>query len=123
MIMTVTSTIGANEIGLLIDGTEIVAMGSLANHQVYTYSVCLTVGAHIAALLDSYGDGWHGGYLTINGVDYGKEFLGGASQTHTFIVVEAVAGGAPLKPSPSPFPDSPSPLPSPSPEPSPSPSP
>jgi hypothetical protein len=77
--------------------------------------------------LDSYGDGWHGGYLTINGVDYGKEFLGGASQTHTFIVVEAVAGGAPwpssLQPSPSPFPDSPSPLPSPSPAPSPSPSP
>jgi hypothetical protein len=127
MIMTVTSTIGANEIGLLIDGTEIVSMGSLANHQVYTYSVCLTVGAHIAALLDSYGDGWHGGYLTINGVDYGKEFLGGASQTHTFIVMEAVAGGAPwpssLQPSPSPFPDSPSPLPSPSPAPSPSPSP
>jgi hypothetical protein len=62
-------------------------------------------------------------YLTINGVDYGKEFLGGASQTHTFIVVEAVAGGAPwpssLQPSPSPFPDSPSPLPSPSPAPSP----
>jgi hypothetical protein len=127
MIMTVTSTIGANEIGLLIDGTEIVAMGSLANHQVYTYSVCLTVGAHMAALLDSYGDGWHGGYLTINGVDYGKEFLGGASQTHTFIVVEAVAGGAPwpssLQPSPSPFPDSPSPLPAPAPAPSPSPSP
>jgi len=32
---------------------------------------------------DSYGDGWHGGFITINGVNYCGDFFSGSEQTHT----------------------------------------
>ena len=85
-LMMITTATWGNEIGLKIDGNEVVAQGSLGNYQIYTFSVCLDPGNHEAKLLDSYGDGWHGGYLTIGGVDYGKEFLTGTMSTHTFLI-------------------------------------
>ena len=135
-LMKITTTTWGSEAGLAIDGNELAAQGSLSNYQEYTYTVCLSPGVHEANLLDSYGDGWHHGYLTINGIDYGRDFLTGTSQVHTFNVGGPATGAPavtqpepsttplpPLEPSPTPEPSTPTPSPSPLPSPSPSPSP
>jgi hypothetical protein len=96
-----------------IDGVLI--SGALSNFETYTYSRCLTPGLHTLILQDFYGDGWRGGFVTINGVNYGTTFLTGYSQTHTFYL-----GTAPPPPPPNPSPPPPPPLP---PPPSPLPSP
>ena len=52
-----------------------------ASRQTYTTKCCLAKGEHNLTCKDSYGDGWHDGYLEINGKKYcgdfswGKEFL------------------------------------------------
>ena len=75
----------AYEISFKIDGVTITS-GTLANYQTYTYSLCLAPGSHTLLLLDSYGDGWNGGYVKINNVNYGTTFTSGASMTFTFNV-------------------------------------
>jgi hypothetical protein len=75
----------ADEISFKIDGVTITS-GTLANSQTYTYSPCLAPGSHTLLLLDSFGDGWHGGYVKINNVNYGTTFTSGASMTFTFNV-------------------------------------
>ena len=75
----------ADEISFKIDGVTITS-GTLANSQTYTYSPCLAPGSHTLLLLDSFGDGWHGGYVRINNVNYGTTFTSGASMTFTFNV-------------------------------------
>jgi len=77
--------IWADEISFEIDGVTITS-GTLANSQTYTYSPCLAPGSHTLLLLDSFGDGWHGGYVRINNVNYGTTFESGDSMTFTFNV-------------------------------------
>ena len=110
--MTLTTQTWASEISVKIDGVAITS-GTLGDFQTYTYWRCLTPGSHVLVLMDSVGDGWHGAYVTINGVNYGMSFTAGYSQTHTFHV----------GPSPPPPPPPPPPLPPPSPSPPPSPPP
>ena len=49
---------------------------------------CLPPGEYTLECKDSYGDGWHGGYITINGVNYCEAFLdnGGHLETHQVLV-------------------------------------
>ena len=75
----------ASEISFEIDGVTITS-GTLGDSQTYTYSRCLAPGSHTLLLLDSFGDGWHGGYVRINNVNYGTTFESGASMTFTFNV-------------------------------------
>ena len=40
----------------------------------YSQSCQLPAGTHTIKCKDTYGDGWHGGYLEINGAEYCKTF-------------------------------------------------
>ena len=49
-------------------------------------------------MTDSFGDGWHGGYVTVNGVQYGSSFTSGYSFEFEFTVdseleLELILGG------------------------------
>merc|ERR1719326_971357 len=50
----------------------------------------LNEGEYILECQDSYGDGWHGGFISINGVDYCADFQTGSSYSETVIT----GGGA-----------------------------
>lgn len=75
-----------------IDGATVWGSGPpgsswVNSYAVTTFSVCLTEGTHTLALSDSYGDGWHGGYVTILGVRYGEDFSSGHGPVeYTFLV-------------------------------------
>jgi hypothetical protein len=49
---------------------------------------CLPPGEYTLECKDSYADGWHGGYITINGISYCGSFSGGSSETHEVLVGE-----------------------------------
>ena len=47
----------------------------------YSEECCLTPGVYSLECKCSYGDGWHGGYLEIDGVKYCDDFTDGSIQT------------------------------------------
>jgi len=49
----------------------------------YTQSCTLPAGPHTIKCKDTYGDGWHGGYLGINGVEYCKTFTNGHEKSES----------------------------------------
>ena len=49
----------------------------------YSEECCLVPGTYTMDCKDSYGDGWHGGYLKIHGVKYCDDFKNGHKQTVT----------------------------------------
>ena len=51
-----------------------------ASRQTYTTKCCLAKGEHTLTCKDSYGDGWHGGYLEIQGNKYCKDFKSGSEK-------------------------------------------
>ena len=53
------------------------------NHQTYTESCCLNPGSYQLTCDDSYGDGWHGGFIEIDGKRYCESFNTGHQQVHT----------------------------------------
>merc|ERR1719203_425734 len=50
-------------------------------HNFYMLECCLPFGTYTLHCTDSYGDGWNGGYLMINGEKYCHDFTTGHSQT------------------------------------------
>lgn len=117
-IMTVSMLYG-NEIGVSVDGYTIVKEGSLKNHQHHNYYFgCLPIGtSHTLGAMDSFGDGWHGGYaqLLIDdvpvGEKFGLDFTNGTYKEYHFKAISSATtccihhgdAGAP-EPSPSPSP-------------------
>ena len=51
------------------------------NNNEYTQSCKLPAGTHNIKCKDTYGDGWHGGYLRINGAEYCKTFTNGREKS------------------------------------------
>ena len=51
------------------------------NHNIYTQQCCQPAGSYPVTCKDSYGDGWHGGYLKIEGKKYCKRFKNGHEKT------------------------------------------
>ena len=51
------------------------------NHNIYTEECCQKAGSYPITCKDSYGDGWHGGYLEIEGTKYCKDFTAGGERT------------------------------------------
>merc|ERR1711994_5379 len=51
------------------------------NHQNYEEDCSLAPGFYILECKCSYGDGWHGGYVEIDGVQYCKDFRSAPSMT------------------------------------------
>ena len=47
------------------------------NNQIYTEECCQPEGDYQLVCKDEYGDGWHGGFLRINGERYCKKFKNG----------------------------------------------
>ena len=59
---------------------------------------CLPPGEYTLKCLDSYGNGWHGGYITINGINYCGNFISGDIETHEVLISEyQETGGKILK--------------------------
>ena len=56
--------------------------GGYGNNAEYTEQCCLTPGNYNLECKDSYGDGWHGGYLQIGDSDVNlcKDFTEGSSK-------------------------------------------
>ena len=52
-----------------------------ANEKEYIEKCCLFPGDHILTCKDSYGDGWHGGYIEIQGERYCEDFKSGREET------------------------------------------
>ena len=64
-------------------------MDSCASQQTYATrsnyeeECCLAPGTYTLECKCSYGDGWHGGYLEIDGTQYCKDFTSGSSESVT----------------------------------------
>ena len=51
--------------------------GSYGNDNRYTDQCCLAAGTHNLICQDSYGDGWHGGFIEFDGNRYCDDFTNG----------------------------------------------
>ena len=51
------------------------------NNEVYNEECCQEAGPYELVCKDSYGDGWHGGYIEIEGSQYCKDFEDGKEKT------------------------------------------
>ena len=58
------------------------------SHATADAECCLHPGEYTLTCKDSYGDGWHGGYVTIQGKNYCENFSQGSSETHQVLVGE-----------------------------------
>ena len=71
-------------------GTQVCAeSGFAANNGGDARTCCLPAGAYTLTCLDSYGDGWNSGYLTVNGVSYCTGFSSGSIQEESFEIFGA----------------------------------
>ena len=59
-------------------------------HQTYTMKCCLPKGKYTLTCNDSYGDGWHGGYLEIKGKKYCEDFTTGSEHKTLNIEVKGM---------------------------------
>ena len=78
--MKTVTKIWANEITWNIGGTcNSKDLGKYQNEKEDTDQCCFTKGQDkfVITCKDSYGDGWHGGYLEINGKQYCATFASG----------------------------------------------
>ena len=57
-----------------------------SSRRTYTSSCCLNQGEHTLTCKDHYGDGWHGGYLEIQGKKYCKNFRTGRERKTTITI-------------------------------------
>jgi len=62
--------------------------GGYGNNGEYTEQCCLEPGNYNLECKDSYGDGWHGGYIEVNGKKYCESFSSG-SEKNIQIIIEA----------------------------------
>ena len=51
------------------------------DNSVYSEQCCLSPGDHTLKCKDSYGDGWHGGFIEIGGERYCEDFTSGKEKT------------------------------------------
>jgi hypothetical protein len=89
--ISVTTKAWGSEVSVLVDGNVEpfgFTQGSMGSNQEYTSTACLALGQHTLTLVDSYGDGWHGGYVTIGDTRYGEDFTSGYQTAFTFNVIE-----------------------------------
>ena len=62
------------------------------SNNVYTQQCCTGAGDFTLSCKDSYGDGWNGGYLEINGVKYCDDFSSGSEKTATVTIAGDSSG-------------------------------
>ena len=59
---------------------------SYANNQEYTQQCCLAPGNYNLQCKDSYGDGWQGGYIEVDGIRHCDDFNSGKVQTIAIMI-------------------------------------
>ena len=57
---------------------------SYSDNQEYTQQCCLEPGHYSLECIDSYGDGWHGGYIKVDGIKHCESF---SSSVHTIAII------------------------------------
>merc|ERR1739844_164761 len=58
-------------------------------HQVYTEECCLAAGKYTLTCDDTYKDGWHGGFIAIQGEEYCKDFFHGHEQKQDIEIISS----------------------------------
>ena len=56
------------------------------SYQEYSNQCCLTPGTYTLECMDSYGDGWHGGYIKVDGVKHCESYNSGSVWTSEIII-------------------------------------
>ena len=56
--------------------------GGYANNNEYVEKCCLSPGSYILECKDSDGDGWHMGYIELDGTKYCESFTDGSKETN-----------------------------------------
>ena len=87
-ILLKTMSYGNENSWSLGDSCESEASGFYQSNQEYHKSCSLPRGVYTLSCKDSYGDGWHGGWITIKGETYCETFTYGGEMT-----VQVVIGG------------------------------
>ena len=59
---------------------------SYGNNQEYSNQCCLTPGTYTLECKDSYGDGWHGGYIEVDGVKHCNSYDSGSVMTSEIMI-------------------------------------
>jgi len=78
-----------NEVSWTFGTCSSLSEGSYGNNQDYSEECTVAPGTYTLTCTDSYGDGWHGGYLTIQGTKYCRDFKSGSSKTVSVTVAAA----------------------------------
>ena len=60
--------------------------GGYVNNAEYTEQCCLEPGNYNLECKDSYGDGWNGGYIEVNGEKHCESFTSGSVETSQIII-------------------------------------
>ena len=75
---------------MVAGGTAVCQGGPYADNVVRSTECCV-VGNYTLRCIDTYGDGWHGGQISVNGVEYCHNFTTGALIEAS--IVAPTAGG------------------------------
>ena len=76
-----------NEISYKItngNGATVCSGGPFAWHDEHALDCNLEEGSYNLECIDSYGDGWHGGYITIDNKEFCRDFRSGHKTSRTF---------------------------------------
>ena len=79
-----TTNIYAHEISWSVGSCK--SNQSYSNNKVFTQECCLAVGSYKIKCKDSFGDGWHGGYLEIKRHQYCANFNSGHEEQADLII-------------------------------------
>ena len=60
--------------------------GRFENHKTVSQTCCLAKGTYTLECTDTYGDGWHGGFVKINGKKYCGKFKNGHKTTKSVTI-------------------------------------
>ena len=77
--VAVTTAIYGNEITWSLDTCQ--SEGTYGEYNDYSEECCLAAGVYTLTCQDSYGDGWHGGIITVQGKIYCDDFRTGRNLT------------------------------------------
>ena len=81
-VKTVTKKYGNENSWSLGSCLSTTGASTFSNNKQYTTECCQAPGSYELKCKCSYGDGWHGGYLEIDGTTYCENFDDGQAETH-----------------------------------------
>ena len=82
--MKLTTRSFGEEISWILDLCE--SNGGYGDYGEYMQQCCLIPGSYNLECKDSYGDGWNGGYIEVDGTKYCESFTSGSEETNEVII-------------------------------------